>query len=57
MIEAVNAILSCLVTGIFSALFIMLFARLGWLPIAVSMSVEDFEETFPEKFDEDELDK
>ncbi|UZV39655.1 hypothetical protein APT65_00040 [Trabzonvirus APT65] len=57
MIEAVNAILNCLVTGLFGALFIVLFARLGWLPIAVSMSVEDFEETFSEEFDEDELDK
>lgn len=57
MIEAVNAILHCLVTGFFSALFILLFARFGLLPIAVSMSVADFEEAFPEELDEDELDK
>lgn len=57
MIEAVNAILTCAVTGLFGALFIVLFARIGLLPIAVSMSVEDFEDTFPEELDEDEIDK
>lgn len=57
MIEAVNAILTCLVNGLFAALFIMLFSRLGWLPIAVSMSIQDFEETYPEELDEDGFDK
>jgi len=33
MIAAFNALLECLVTGLFTALFVILGIRLGWIPL------------------------
>ena len=49
MITAFNAILECLVTGLFTALFLVLFAMIGWLPITLVLTAEQMEE-----LDEDE---
>lgn len=44
MIEAVNALIECIVTGLFTAVFLLIAARIGWLPITLMMSLEDLEE-------------
>lgn len=38
-----NAIIECMMTGLFTALFILLFSTLGWLPIII-VSTEDEDE-------------
>lgn len=35
MITAFNELLSCLVTGLFGALFLLLFTKMGWLPMLI----------------------
>lgn len=43
MISAFNALLECFVTGLVTALFILLFTQIGWLPLIM------FTETKPEE--------
>lgn len=44
MIEAFNALLSCLVTGLFTALFLAWFAHIGILPITLVLPIDQLEE-------------
>lgn len=48
MIIAFNALISCMVTGFFVALFILLFQKLGWMPMfyieVLPQSEEDTDE-------------
>lgn len=53
MITAFNAILECMVTGMFCALFIILGQKLGWIPMFMMMiTPEELEDMQSE---EDEL--
>lgn len=44
MIEMVNAILHCVVTGLFTALFLTFFSWTGLLPFVVIFNEDDTEE-------------
>lgn len=44
MISAFNALLECLVTGLVTALSLMWFANMGWLPFIVLTGKEQEEE-------------
>lgn len=48
MIIAFNALMSCMVTGLFVALFVLLFIKMGWMPafalIEMPQSEEDLDE-------------
>ena len=48
MVQAFNALLECLVTGLFTAVFVVVAARIGVLPITLMVEMDDLEE------DEDE---
>lgn len=41
VIVAVNAVLECLVTGLFTALCLLGMARIGWLPILIIAPLEE----------------
>jgi hypothetical protein len=45
MISAVNAILECVTTGLFTAVFMLVFVRQGWFPIMIvqTMTQEEFD--------------
>lgn len=45
MIEAFNALLECLVTGLFTAGFLVFSTRMGWFPIMIvqAMTHEEYE--------------
>lgn len=45
---AFNELLSCMVTGLFGALFLLLFTKLGWLPMLIITEA-------PEEEEEDEV--
>ena len=49
MITAFNALLECLVTGLFTAVFVVVAARIGMLHITLMAEMDDLEEV-----DEDE---
>ena len=49
MVQALNALLECLVTGLFTAVFVVVAARIGMLPITLMVEMDDLEEV-----DEDE---
>lgn len=40
MVQMINALLECLVTGLFCALFLTLFVRLGWVPMVGIMTID-----------------
>lgn len=46
MIAAVNALLECIVTGLFTAAFLVICTRLGWFPVIIMqvMTPEEVEE-------------
>lgn len=44
MIQAFNALLECMVTGLFCALFLVLFSRIGLLPLTLMVSIGELEE-------------
>ncbi len=44
LVTAFNAVLECLVTGLFTALIILVMAKIGWLPILFIQELEDKEE-------------
>lgn len=44
MIGAFNALLECLVTGLFAAVFIVVAARVGILPITLMVEMDDLVE-------------
>ena len=50
MIQALNALLECLVTGLFTAVLVVVAARIGMLPITLMAEMDDLEEV-----DEDEV--
>jgi hypothetical protein len=56
MITAVNALLECFVTGIFTAGLLVLCTRLGWFPVMIvhTMTQKEYEDRQQE--DEDEYD-
>lgn len=58
MITAVNAILECFVTGLFTAGLLVLCTRLGWFPVIIvqTMTQEelDAENKLAQEEDEDE---
>ena len=41
MIEAVNAVLECVVTGLVTTLCLLGMARMGWLPILILAPLEE----------------
>ena len=41
MIESVNALLECVVTGLVTSLCILGMARMGWLPILILAPLEE----------------
>lgn len=49
MIHAFNALLECLVTGLFTALFIKLFVHLGIFPITYMMYIDPKDMVEPEE--------
>lgn len=51
MVQAFNALLECLVTGLFTAVFVVVAARIGILPITLMVEMDDLEEV-----DEDDQD-
>tara|TARA_R110000803_G_scaffold210064_3_gene280931 strand:+ start:251 stop:421 length:171 start_codon:yes stop_codon:yes gene_type:complete len=53
MINAVNALLECFVTGLFTAAILVICSRLGWLPVIIveTMTKKEFDEA--EKLEED----
>lgn len=53
MISAFNAILECMVTGLFTAGFMLLFMRQGWFPVIIvkTMTQEEYDKSLE---DEDE---
>lgn len=44
MVGAFNALLECLVTGLFAAVFIVVAARIGILPITLMVEMDDLAE-------------
>ncbi len=44
MVSAFNALLECLVTGLFAAVFIVVAARIGILPITLMVEMDDLVE-------------
>lgn len=44
LITAFNAVLECLVTGLFTALIILGMAKIGWLPVLFIQEVDEEEE-------------
>lgn len=44
MIEAFNALLECITTGLFAAVFIVVAARIGLLPISLMVEMDDLAE-------------
>lgn len=44
MVQALNALLECLVTGLFTAVFVVVAARIGILPITLMVEMDDLEE-------------
>lgn len=46
MVNAVNALLECIVTGLFTAAFLVISTKLGWFPVIIMqvMSPEEAEE-------------
>ena len=56
MINAVNAILECFVTGLFTAGLLVLCTRLGWFPVIIMqvMTPEEAEEAAKRQQEEDE---
>lgn len=46
MIHAVNAVLACITTGLFTAGFLVIALRLGWFPVLIvhAMTQEEFDE-------------
>jgi len=53
MINAVNALLECFVTGLFTAAILVVCSRLGWFPVIIvgTMTKKEFDEA--EKLEED----
>lgn len=51
MMEMLNKLLELAVTGLFSALFITLFIKLGWLPLMAMIAIT--EEDLADMEDED----
>jgi|TARA_R110000772_G_scaffold237298_1_gene349214 hypothetical protein len=53
MINAVNALLECFVTGLFTAGLLVLCTRLGWFPVIIvqTMTIEELNEA--DKLEED----
>ena len=43
MVQAFNALLECLVTGLFTAVFVVVAARIGMLPITLMVEMDDLE--------------
>lgn len=43
MIAAFNAILECMVTGLFTAGFMLIFVRQGWFPIMIVQTMTQAE--------------
>ena len=45
MITAVNAILACITTGLFTAGFLVFFLRMGWFPVIIvqTMTQEEYD--------------
>ena len=60
MITAVNALLECFVTGLFTAGLLVLCTRLGWFPVMIvhTMTPEEYSESKKDvKYDDDYDDK
>lgn len=56
MINAVNALLECFVTGLFTAGFLVLATRFGWFPVIIMqhMTQEEYEAGMVEEIDDEE---
>mgnify|MGYP003646519234 CR=1 FL=1 len=56
MINAVNALLECFVTGLFTAGLLVLCTSLGWFPVMIvqAMTLEEYEEANKEEEIDDE---
>jgi len=54
MITAVNAILACMVTGLFTAGFMLIFVRQGWFPIMIvqTMTQEEYDKSLEDNDEE-----
>jgi len=60
MITAVNALLECFVTGLFTAGLLVLCTRLGWFPVMIvhTMTPKEYNESKKDvKYDDDYDDK
>lgn len=55
MIAAFNELLSCIVTGGFTALFILGMVKLGWLPMMIMLTEEDLQSAVEVEEDEEDI--
>lgn len=58
MLNAVNALLECFVTGLFTASMLVVCCRLGWFPVIIMqvMTPEEAEEAARQQQEEEDYD-